>query len=62
MAGDLDCGQIDSRRFDVIPPDPHQFDLDYDGVGGESDYSFAAGASCTSLGILDTKSDLRKED
>ena len=37
VTGDLDCKQVDSRRFDVIPPDPHQFDLDYDGVGCESD-------------------------
>jgi micrococcal nuclease len=37
VTGDLDCKQVDFRRFDVIPPDPHQFDLDYDGVGCESD-------------------------
>lgn len=36
VTGDLDCGQIQFRRFEVIPPDPHQFDLDYDGVGCES--------------------------
>jgi micrococcal nuclease len=37
VTGDLDCKQIDFRRFDVIPPDPHQFDLDYDGSGCEND-------------------------
>ena len=34
--GDLDCGQISFRRFQVIPPDPHGFDGDHDGVGCES--------------------------
>lgn len=33
---DLDCGDIGFRRFTVIPPDPHGFDGDYDGVGCES--------------------------
>jgi micrococcal nuclease len=36
VTGDLDCGQISFRRFRVVPPDPHQFDLDFDGVGCES--------------------------
>jgi hypothetical protein len=33
---DLDCGDIPYRRFTVLPPDPHHFDLDFDGVGCES--------------------------
>jgi len=33
---DLDCGEIDARRFPVLPPDPHRFDGDHDGVGCES--------------------------
>jgi hypothetical protein len=33
---DLDCGEISLRRFDVVPPDPHDFDRDGDGVGCES--------------------------
>ena len=33
---DLDCGQIEHRRFQVLPPDPHGFDGDGDGVGCES--------------------------
>lgn len=37
VTGDLDCGQISYRRFDVVPPDPHDFDGDHDGVGCESD-------------------------
>lgn len=37
VTGDLDCGQVTYRRFEVVPPDPHQFDLDYDGVGCERD-------------------------
>lgn len=32
---DLDCGDIPSRRFRVLPPDPHRFDTDRDGVGCE---------------------------
>jgi micrococcal nuclease len=34
---DLDCGDISFRRFRVLPPDPHRFDGDNDGVGCESD-------------------------
>lgn len=34
--GDLDCGDISERRFTVIPPDPHNFDGDHDGIGCES--------------------------
>jgi hypothetical protein len=33
---DLDCKDIPYRRFQVIPPDPHRFDGDHDGVGCES--------------------------
>lgn len=33
---DLDCGEIPHRRFEVLPPDPHRFDADKDGIGCES--------------------------
>lgn len=33
---DLDCGDIPYRRFQVLPPDPHNFDGNSDGVGCES--------------------------
>jgi micrococcal nuclease len=33
---DLDCGDISFRRFAVVPPDPHGFDADGDGIGCES--------------------------
>ncbi|MDW8060689.1 MAG: thermonuclease family protein, partial [Thermomicrobium sp.] len=33
---DLDCADIPYRRFPVLPPDPHRFDPDRDGVGCES--------------------------
>ncbi len=36
QVGDLDCGDIPFRRFTVVPPDPHRFDGDGDGVGCES--------------------------
>jgi uncharacterized protein YraI len=32
---DLDCGDIPYRRFRVLPPDPHRFDGDHDGIGCE---------------------------
>ncbi|MBW4566319.1 MAG: hypothetical protein KME32_35760 [Mojavia pulchra JT2-VF2] len=32
---DLDCPDIPYRRFKVMPPDPHGFDRDGDGVGCE---------------------------
>jgi micrococcal nuclease len=39
-SADLDCGDIDARRFtvlwDVPNPDPHRFDADGDGIGCES--------------------------
>lgn len=33
---DLDCKDIPHRRFQVLPPDPHRFDGDNDGIGCES--------------------------
>ena len=33
---DLDCGDIPYKRFQVLPPDPHKFDADKDGIGCES--------------------------
>jgi micrococcal nuclease len=33
---DLDCPQIPHRRFQVLPPDPHGFDADHDGIGCET--------------------------
>lgn len=33
---DLDCGEISHRNFKVVPPDPHRFDGDKDGIGCES--------------------------
>jgi len=32
---DLDCRDIPYRRFAVLPPDPHHFDGDHDGIGCE---------------------------
>jgi len=32
---DLDCKDISARRFRVLPPDPHRFDRDGDGMGCE---------------------------
>ena len=32
---DLDCRDIPYRRFRVLPPDPHRFDRDRDGIGCE---------------------------
>ncbi len=32
---DLDCKDIPYRRFRVLPPDPHHFDSDGDGIGCE---------------------------
>ena len=32
---DLDCGDIEYRRFQVLEPDPHRFDGDKDGIGCE---------------------------
>lgn len=33
---DLDCDEIPFRRFQVLPPDPHRFDGDGDGIGCET--------------------------
>ncbi|MCB0969532.1 MAG: hypothetical protein KDB37_22060, partial [Ilumatobacter sp.] len=30
---DLDCGDIPHRNFVVLPPDPHNFDGNHDGIG-----------------------------
>jgi len=32
---DLDCGDITQKSFTVLPPDPHRFDGDKDGIGCE---------------------------
>jgi micrococcal nuclease len=32
---DLDCADIRFRRFRVLPPDPHNFDGDHNGIGCE---------------------------
>ena len=32
---DLDCGDISYKNFKVLPPDPHRFDGDKDGIGCE---------------------------
>jgi micrococcal nuclease len=37
QVGDLDCRDISDRRFQVIPPDPHNFDGDFDGIGCEGE-------------------------
>ena len=34
--GDLDCKHVPDRRFRVLPPDPHRFDGDDNGIGCES--------------------------
>ena len=36
QVGDLDCGDVEPRRFAVLAPDPHGFDGNHDGVGCES--------------------------
>ncbi len=33
---DLDCTEVPYDDFVVLPPDPHRFDGDHDGVGCES--------------------------
>jgi hypothetical protein len=32
---DLDCGDVPYRRFEVLPPDPHHFDGNHNGIGCE---------------------------
>lgn len=34
-AGDLDCSDVEYRRFRVVGSDPHRFDADDDGIGCE---------------------------
>jgi micrococcal nuclease len=33
---DLDCADVPYQDFAVVPPDPHHFDGDHDGIGCES--------------------------
>lgn len=33
---DLDCKDVPYRNFRVLPPDPHHFDRDLDGIGCEA--------------------------
>jgi len=33
---DLNCDDISSKNFEVLPPDPHDFDREEDGIGCES--------------------------
>lgn len=33
---DLDCKDITQKKFTVLPPDPHRFDRDKDGIGCET--------------------------
>jgi micrococcal nuclease len=33
---DLDCADVTFRNFQVLPPDPHNFDGNHDGIGCES--------------------------
>jgi len=33
---DLNCKDISRKNFRVLPPDPHRFDRDKDGIGCES--------------------------
>ena len=33
---DLDCGEVQYKNFRVLPPDPHDFDREGDGIGCES--------------------------
>jgi micrococcal nuclease len=33
---DLDCKDVKYKKFTVLPPDPHKFDIDKDGIGCES--------------------------
>jgi micrococcal nuclease len=32
---DLECSDVDKRRFTVLRPDPHNFDGDHNGIGCE---------------------------
>jgi len=44
---DLDCGEIGFSNFKVIPPDPHRFDGDRDGIGCEKKSSSTSSTSKT---------------
>jgi hypothetical protein len=33
---DLNCKDVPFRNFVVLPPDPHGFDTDHDGIGCEA--------------------------
>ena len=33
---DLDCADITHRHFEVLPPDPQNFDGDHNGIGCET--------------------------
>lgn len=33
---DLNCNNVPYKRFQVLPPDPHKFDADKDGIGCEN--------------------------
>jgi hypothetical protein len=33
---DMDCSDIDEGGFTVLPPDPHNFDGDHNGIGCET--------------------------
>jgi micrococcal nuclease len=33
---DLDCADVSFRNFRVLPPDPHNFDGDHNGIGCET--------------------------
>ena len=34
-APDLNCGDVPDQGFEVLPPDPHNFDGNNDGIGCE---------------------------
>ena len=48
---DLDCPEVPHRNFKVLPPDPHDFDREGDGIGCES------GTAIVSDGGLDGNDD-----
>ncbi len=49
---DLDCGEIGYSNFRVVPPDPHGFDRDNDGIGCE------VGSSQSSEPVEPTQEDI----
>lgn len=46
---DLDCRQVSFQSFRVLPPDPHNFDGNFDGVGCEPAPQAPAAPSTTSV-------------